>query len=106
MLFFGYYASHTNPQPDRRDTMAATIPHRHVDAVEGLRIRALQRVPVLSVEDQAVKIIESWKAYRKPGLAYFFHLWADHAPIDTPSDRRHKRDVRAALEAEGFTFGD
>jgi hypothetical protein len=24
MLFFGYYASHTNPQPDRRDIMNTT----------------------------------------------------------------------------------
>lgn len=86
--------------------MAATIPHRHVDAVEGLRIRALQREPVLSVEDQAVKIIESWKAYRKPGLAYHFHNWSDHAPIEDFDDRQHRRDVRAALEAQGFILGD
>ena len=86
--------------------MAATIPHRHVDAVEGLRIRALQRVPVLSVQDQASAIIDEWKAYRKPGLAYFFHAWSDRAPIEFFDDRQHRRDVRVALEAQGFTLGD
>jgi hypothetical protein len=86
--------------------MAATIPHRHVGEAERLRIRALQRVPVLSVEDQADKIIESWKAYRKPGLAYFFHAWSDRAPIEFFDDRQHRRDVRVALEAQGFILGD
>jgi hypothetical protein len=86
--------------------MAATIPHRHIGAAERLRIRALQRVPVLSVEDQADKIIESWKAYRKPGLAYFFHAWSDRAPIEFFDDRQHRRDVRVALEAQGFILGD
>jgi len=86
--------------------MAATIPHRHVDAVEGLRIIALRRVPVLSVQDQVSAIIDAWKAYRKPGLAYFFHAWSDRAPIEFFDDRQHRRDVRAALEAEGFTLGD
>ena len=86
--------------------MAATIPHRHIGEAERLRIRALQRAPVLSVEDQVSAIWDAYKLYRKPGIEYYFHLWADHAPIDTLSDRRHKRDVRAALEAEGFTLGD
>ena len=86
--------------------MAATIPHRHVDAIEGLRIRALQRVPVLSVQDQVSAILDAWKAYRKPGLAYFFHAWSDHAPIEDFDDRQHRRAVRAALEAQGFILGD
>lgn len=86
--------------------MATTIPHRHVDAVEGLRIIALRRVPVLSVQDQVSAILDAWKAYRKPGLAYFFHAWSDRAPIDTLSDRQHRRAVRDALEAQGFILGD
>ena len=86
--------------------MAATIPHRHVDAVEGLRIIALRRAPRLSVEDQALAIINAWKAYRKPGLAYFFHAWSDRAPIEFFDDRQHRRDVRVALEAQGFILGD
>ena len=86
--------------------MAATIPHRHIGAVERLRIRALQRVPVLSVEDQARAIVDAYKAYRKPGFAYHFYNWSDHAPIEDFDDRQHRRAVRDALEAQGFTFGD
>ena len=86
--------------------MAATIPHRHVNAIEGLRIIALRRAPRLSVDDQARAIVDAYKAYRKPGFAYHFHAWSDHAPIEDFDDRRHRRDVRAALEAQGFILGD
>ena len=86
--------------------MAATIPHRHVGEAEGLRIIALRRVPVLSVQDQVSAILDAWKAYRKPGLAYFFHAWADRAPIEDFDDRQHRRAVRDALEAQGFILGD
>lgn len=86
--------------------MAATISHRHIGAVERLRIIALRRAPRLSVDDQALAIINAWKADRKPGLAYFFHAWSDHAPIEDFDDRQHRRDVRVALEAQGFILGD
>jgi hypothetical protein len=86
--------------------MSTGIPHRHIGEAERLRIRALQRAPVLSVEDQAAKIIELWKTCRNHGIEYFFHSWSDHAPFDTVTDRRHKRDVRARIESFGFVLGD
>jgi hypothetical protein len=86
--------------------MATGIPFRHIGEAERLRIRALQRAPVLSVEDQAAKIIDAWKRDRKPGIEYFFHSWSDYAPFDTFTDRQHKRDVRARIESFGFVLGD
>jgi hypothetical protein len=86
--------------------MAATIPHRHIGAAEQIRIIALRRAPRLSVEDQALAIINAWKADRKPGIEYFFYGWSDRAPIEFFDDRQHRRDVRVALEAQGFILGD
>jgi hypothetical protein len=63
-------------------------------------------LPDSAESTQAAKIIESWKAYRKPGLEYYFHNWADHAPAGCFEDRQHRRNVRAAFEAMGFIFGD
>ena len=39
MLFFGYYASHTNPQPDRNMTKTLTIniPARSVQLRSGVK---------------------------------------------------------------------
>jgi len=86
--------------------MSTGIPHRHIGEAERLRIRALQRVPVLSVEDQARAIVDAWKRDRKPGIEYFFHGWSDRAPAECFDDRQHKRDVRARIESFGFVLGD
>ena len=85
--------------------MATRIRIRLVGEAERLRVRAFQH-PVLSVEDQVSAIWDAYKLYRKPGIEYYFHLWADRAPIDTLSDRQHIRSVRVALEAQGVIFED
>ena len=85
--------------------MATRIRIRLVGEAERLRVRAFQH-PVLSVEDQVSTIFDAWKAYRKPGLEHYFHNWADHAPAGCFEDRQHIRNVRVALEAQGFIFED
>jgi hypothetical protein len=68
--------------------------------------KAEEIAALMTVEDQVSAIWDAYKPYRKPGIEYYFHLWADHAPIDTLSDRQHVRSVRAAFEAQGVIFED